>query len=91
MQKREIILLSVLGVVVVVAIIVFVVSGMDSTLNSEQDAKDDTVSAGESAVKSLDSASSLLNGDKFLMLTTFGKVPVVVEPAEIGKSNPFSS
>ncbi|GEM_PF-3484332 len=92
MQKRETILLSVLGVVIVVAIIILVVTSSGS---SEPTTELPETASSESQVAkkvmvTLESAQKVLRSDKFLTLTTFGKVPVTVEPSELGKTNIFN-
>lgn len=86
MQKREKILLGVLGAVVVVAIIVLVVASQGSSSeNLEQASSEVPQKIAEKTIATLDSAEQVLRSDKFLTLTTFGKVPVTVSPEELGK------
>jgi len=91
MQKRETILLAILGVVVVVAVIVFVVAGTGTKSTTEDLlVAETTVSQNTQMVmQTIASAGEVLRSDKFLMLTTFGKIPVTVSPPELGKSKLF--
>jgi len=91
MQKREKILLGVLGAVVVVAVIVLVVVSQGSSSEDLEQASPEAPEQkiAEKTIATLDSAERVLRSDKFLTLTTFGKVPVTVSPDELGKSTIF--
>jgi xanthine dehydrogenase molybdopterin-binding subunit B len=91
MQKRETILLAILGVVVVVAIIVFAVAGTRGKQAAEDllVAETKVSQSTQTVMQTIATAGEVLRSDKFLMLTTFGKIPVTVSPQELGKSQLF--
>lgn len=97
MQKREKILLIVLAIVGVIAVVVVLVTMNPSAPPTEEDIMAELDIDGvetpsqdvEQLVTTIGSVQSVLNSDKFLMLTTFGKVPVTVNPEEMGKQNLF--
>ncbi|MFC1721467.1 hypothetical protein ACFL0Z_00970 [Patescibacteria group bacterium] len=93
MQKRERILVIVLAVVGVIAVVIVLFSMNQTTpppedIVAELDLADESQpSQGvEQLVTTIGTAKSVLSSDKFLMLTTFGKVPVTVNPEEMGKA-----
>lgn len=89
MKKRETILLAVLGVVVVVAIIIFVVAAQPAASPAGSPETPVKVSTG-SVMTALAGAQSVLTSEKFTTLVTYGKIPVVVEPFEIGNKQPLN-
>ncbi len=91
MQKREKTLLAILIVAVVVAILVFVVVSNQSPASDETSAEvDEPVLTSAQVIDTLSSVGNVFSSDKFLMLHTFGNVPVTVDPDEVGRQNPFS-
>ncbi len=89
MKKRETILLAVLGIVVVVAIIIFVVASPKPAAPVSGTAAPTQVAA-EAVMSSLQSTKTVLASDKFATLQTYGKIPVVVESFEMGNTQPFN-
>lgn len=91
MQKRETILLAILAVVVVVAIIFFFVVMRDIGEDTADIISAETAASqtAQKVISTIASADMVLRSDKFLMLTTFGKVPVTVSPDELGKLQLF--
>ncbi len=88
MKKRETILLAVLGVVVVVAIIIFFAASQPAVTPENSVSK--TEVSTESVMTSLAGVQAVMNSDKFATLSTYGKIPVVVEPFEMGNKNPLN-
>lgn len=89
MKKRETILLAALGVIVVVAIVIFfMASPKPSPTVSEPSAAAQI--AAEAVMGSLVNAKTVLASTKFATLQTYGKIPVVVEPFEMGNRQPLN-
>lgn len=89
MKKRETILLAVLGVAVVVAIIIFFAASQPAVTPESSTVSKTNVST-ESVMTSLAGVQSVLTSEKFATLTTYGKIPVVVEPFEMGNKQPIN-
>ena len=97
MEKREKMLLIILAVVGVIAVIVILVSLNPSKPAVTEMATELELASGqaqpsqnvEQLMSTVNTSKSVLSSDKFLMLTTFGKVPVTVKPDEMGKTSLF--
>ena len=92
MQAREKKLLIGLGVVAVIGIVVFVLlsspwGGGTATTSSDQMA---APSEAEKVLAAIDNFGKVLESDKYLMLTTYGQIPVTFSEDEIGKSPLYS-
>ncbi len=91
MEKREKTLLIVLGVVVIVAVIIFVATSSKPPVVFDQKDRQSQVISSESIATALSQARSVMSSSKFLSLTAFGKVPVVVESFELGNRQPLTA
>lgn len=89
MKKRETILLAVLGAVVVVAIIIFLVASPKPSSTVAEPAAP-THAVAQAVLGSLVNAKTVLDSNKFATLQTYGKIPVVVEPFEMGNKQPLN-
>ncbi len=89
MEKREKILLTVLGVVAMVAVIIFVAVSAKPSQTSDLATDASKKISSESIMTALSQAKAVMASSKFSSLATFGKVPVVVESFEMGNKQPL--
>ena len=88
MQKREKNMLIGLAVVAVAGIAIFAFFAMSS--KKEAATATAAKSDAEQVLATITSTEKVLQGDKYLMLTTFGQVPVTYSEDEIGKAPLYS-
>lgn len=89
MKKRETILLAALGVVAVIAIVIFFMASPKPSPTASEPAAP-TPAAAQAVMGSLVNAKTVLASTKFATLQTYGKIPVVVESFEMGNQQPLN-